>query len=248
MDNTGKKKSLPDRFLDCMICGKPLVYSGEAVRRKCVVCGREFDANCACEDGHFVCNDCHSAGALSFLVPVLMKTEEKDPQRILESVVKDGRVHLHGPEHHVIVPCVLLTAYRNNGGELDLEKSLYEAIKRAKQVPGGTCGYWGVCGAAAGTGIYVSILAGSGPLSGDAWTIPQKMVIKAVEKVSSCGGPRCCKRTSRLAISAATEFTTDWFGIDMRASTPVCCYFPRNLQCIRDACPYYPSQHGDPDK
>ena len=140
MDNTGNKIKLPDRFRDCMICGKPLVYFDGAVRKKCVVCGREFDANCACEDGHFVCNDCHSAGALSFLVPVLMKTEEKDPQKILESVIKDEKVHLHGPEHHVIVPCVLLTAYRNNGGELDLEKSLYEAIKRAKQVPGGACG------------------------------------------------------------------------------------------------------------
>jgi hypothetical protein len=240
MDNTGNKIKLPDRFRDCMICGKPLVYFDGAVRKKCVICGREFDANCACEDGHFVCNDCHSAGALSFLVPVLMKTEEKDPQKILESVMKDEKVHLHGPEHHVIVPCVLLTAYRNNGGELDLEKSLYEAIKRAKQVPGGACGYWGVCGAAAGTGIYVSILAGSTPMSGDAWTIPQKMVIKALENISSYGGPRCCKRTSRLAISAAVEFTGAIFGVSMPDSTPKCGYFNQNLQCIRDDCPYYP--------
>ena len=27
-------------------------------------------------------------------------------------------VHLHGPEHHGVVPCVLLTAYRNCGGAL----------------------------------------------------------------------------------------------------------------------------------
>ena len=184
MDNTGNKIKLPDRFRDCMICGKPLVYFDGAVRKKCVICGREFDANCACEDGHFVCNDCHSAGALSFLVPVLMKTEENDPQKILESVMKDEKVHLHGPEHHV--------------------------------------------------------LAGSSPLSGDAWTIPQKMVIKALENISFYGGPRCCKRTSRLAISAAVEFTGAIFGVSMPDSTPKCGYFNRNLQCIRDDCPYYP--------
>mgnify|MGYP002869165356 CR=1 FL=1 len=66
------------------------------------------------------------------------------------------QVHMHGPEHHGIVPCVLLTAYRNNGGEVDLPSSLREAVRRAKQVPGGTCGYWGACGAAIGAGIDIS--------------------------------------------------------------------------------------------
>ena len=47
-------------------------------------------------------------------------------------------VHMHGPEHHAIVPCVLLTAFRNNGEHMDYDAALSEICKRAKQVPGGT--------------------------------------------------------------------------------------------------------------
>ena len=176
-------------FQGCMICGKDLVYTALSEKKICAVCGREYDANCACIDGHFVCDCCHSAGALSFVIPELLGTTEKNPQVILEKLMSDERVHLHGPEHHSLVPCVLLTAFRNCGGEIDLEAALYEALKRGRQVPGGVCGFWGVCGAATGTGIYVSILAGASPMSSDAWTIPQKMALQAIEAVSSCGGP-----------------------------------------------------------
>ena len=85
-------------------------------------------------------------------------------------------VHMHGPEHHAIVPCVLLTAFRNNGEHMDYDAALSEICKRAKQVPGGTCGYWGVCVAAAGAGIFMSVMTGSSPLYKDAWPFPQKLV------------------------------------------------------------------------
>ena len=67
-------------------------------------------------------------------------------------------VHMHGPEHHAIVPSVLLTALRNNGERMNYDTALSEICKRARQVPGGTCGYWGVCGAAAGAGIFMSVM------------------------------------------------------------------------------------------
>lgn len=76
---------------------------------------------------------------------------------------------MHGPEHHAIVPSVLLTALRNNGERMNYDTALSEICKRARQVPGGTCGYWGVCGAAAGAGIFMSVMTGSGPLHKDAW-------------------------------------------------------------------------------
>ena len=63
------------------------------------------------------------------------------------------------------VEAALLTAYKNAGGELDLEKALTEMQNRGKQVPGGICGFWGSCGAAVSTGIFLSIITGSTPLS-----------------------------------------------------------------------------------
>lgn len=46
-------------------------------------------------------------------------------------------VYMHGPEHHVLVGSVLLTAYHNAGGELDWPAALYEMENRGRQVPGG---------------------------------------------------------------------------------------------------------------
>ena len=147
---------------------------------------------------------------------------------------------MHGPEHHMIVPCVLLTAYKNCGGEIDLGKALDEAVKRGKNVPGGACGYWGACGAAVSTGIYMSIVTGSGPLNGDAWPVPMKLVAKCLEDIAACGGPRCCKRTCRLAIKRAAEFTKETLGVEMPVSDVKCGYFTKNRECIHSACPFFP--------
>ena len=56
--------------------------------------------------------------------------------------------HMHGPEHHVMVGAALLTAYKNAGGTLDLEKALREMYSRGKAVPAGPAAF----GAPAGRG------------------------------------------------------------------------------------------------
>ena len=43
---------------------------------------------------------------------------------------------MHGPEHHVLVGSALLTAYKNCGGDLDLNEALSLMEERGKQVPG----------------------------------------------------------------------------------------------------------------
>ena len=169
------------RFSGCMLCGKPLVYEKDASLRRCSICGEEKLSNCACEDGHFVCDSCHSAGLDVFFVPFLLQSREQSPQLLLEQVMALPQVHMHGPEHHAIVPCVLLTAFHNCGGGNDLKEDLAAALKRGKQVPGGACGYWGVCGAAAGAGIYMSILTGSNPVNENAWALPMKLTARCLK-------------------------------------------------------------------
>lgn len=44
-------------------------------------------------------------------------------------------VHMHGPEHHAIVPCVLLTAFRNNGEHMDYDAALSEICKERSRFP-----------------------------------------------------------------------------------------------------------------
>ena len=223
----------------CLLCGKPLRYCTRSEKRKCSVCGREAMSEVVCEAGHFVCDDCHSTGLDTFFVPFLLKSSEQCPQTLLEQVMRLPQVHMHGPEHHAIVPCVLLTAYRSNGGELELDKALREALRRGSQVAGGNCGYWGVCGAAAGAGIYMSILLGSNPLHKEAWPFPIELVSQCLRVLAEVGGPRCCKRTCRLSIEKAAELTAEWLGVEMPISKPKCRHCAQNRECIGADCPYF---------
>ena len=229
-----------EKFSGCLLCGKPLRYEREASVRRCAVCGKEYLSTCVCEAGHYVCDDCHSAGLDDFFVPFLLQSRENSPLLLLEEILKMPRVHMHGPEHHVIVPCVLLTAFHNCGGGNDLKADLSAALKRAKQVPGGTCGYWGVCGAAAGAGIYMSVLTGSNPVNEAAWAIPQKLVSRCLNSLAEIGGPRCCKRSSRLCIQEAAAFTKELFGIEMPVPQIRCTYMKENRECIGRRCPWFP--------
>ncbi len=234
-------------FSGCMLCGKPLKYELIAVPRRCAVCGEEKLSDAVCEGGHFVCNECHAAGLDEFFVPFLLQSGEKDPLLLLEQVMKLPQVHMHGPEHHAIVPCVLLTAWHNCGGEGDLKQMLSAALSRGRQVPGGTCCFWGVCGAAAGAGIYLSVLTGSNPLNAEAWPLPMELTSRCLKRLAELGGPRCCKRTSRLCIREAAAFTAERFGVEMPLGEVVCTYMKENRECIGRSCPFFPVRRKEAD-
>ncbi|MDO5545046.1 MAG: DUF5714 domain-containing protein [Eubacteriales bacterium] len=229
-----------EHFTGCLICGGELVYSEDSRMRTCAVCGKKSLGNAVCEHGHYVCDACHEYGAFAGLIPVLRDSTEKDPLRLFDTVTALPGVHMHGPEHHVIVPLVLLTAYRNCGGKFNYDSAMREAQCRAKQVPGGTCGYWGVCGAAAGAGIYASVLLGSNPMHREAWPLPQKLVADILTELAEVGGPRCCKRTGRIAMEKAAEFTGCLSSVKMPVGEIQCKYVSENKECIRVRCPYYP--------
>lgn len=223
---------------NCMICGEPLVYFEEAQMQTCWICHQEKLTNAACIAGHFVCDDCHAAGNDQIL-HFLLHSGEKDPITLYLQVVSLPQVHLHGPEHHSIVPCVLLTAYHNCGGMLAYEKSLLEAWNRGKQIPGGACGFLGACGSAVGAGIFASIVTGDTPLNAKAWPVAQEMTAKCLLRLAEVGGPRCCKRTNRLSIETAAEFAREHWGVEMPLSSPQCIYSGRNQECIAARCPFF---------
>ena len=222
----------------CVICGAGLVYEAESSERTCVVCNRVYGSKSVCENGHFVCDTCHRTG-VDDLLPYLLNSEEKSPVKLMQYLLKLPRIHMHGPEHHILVPCVLLTAYHNSGGEINLEKALEEAVARGKQIPGGVCGFWGVCGAAAGAGVYASIVTGSNPLNSEAWHLPQILSSRCLEKIAGIGGPRCCKRTSHIAIYESIVFTEERLGITILAEDFHCTYSDRNKECLRNRCPFF---------
>lgn len=223
---------------DCIICGSPLVYLEEEREIECSVCNKTFSTNVLCENGHYVCDECHGSGVAA-LMPMLLDNTEADPIALFESLMKHPSVHMHGPEHHTIVPCVLLSAYHAAGVDFDLQKYLNEAVKRGRKVPGGVCGFWGVCGAAVGAGIFLSVMLHSNPLNAPVWCEPQKLAADCLKNITALGGPRCCKRTGRIAIETAVEYVNSHFEIKMHCAEVKCDFVALNHECLGDKCKYF---------
>jgi hypothetical protein len=223
---------------ECLICGAPLVYLDRDEEMVCAVCGKKEPSKTRCVRGHYVCNDCHTRGMDSIFGLCLSETS-RDPLEILEKLMAMPFCHMHGPEHHVLVGAALLTAYRNAGGNLQLEAALKEMQSRGRAVPGGACGFWGACGAGISAGQFVSIATGSTPLAVESWGLSNRMTAKALEAIGTVGGPRCCKRDSYLAVLAAVDFAAEQLGVKMERSAPACTRSKQNNQCIGTRCPFF---------
>ena len=132
----------------CLVCGKPIIYFDKMVEMECEFCHGTFSTNASCEDGHYVCDDCHEKEGVEAIMEYCLKTNLKNPIQMVDEMMENPYIYMHGPEHHIMVGAALLTAYKNAGGELDLEEALAEMQARGSRYPGGSCGLWGACGAA----------------------------------------------------------------------------------------------------
>ena len=222
---------------ECLICKAPLIYLEQDEQMECAICRKQEPSKARCIHGHYVCSDCHTQGMDSIFGLCLEETS-KNPLEILEKMMSMPFCHMHGPEHHVMVGAALLTAYHNAGGQLDLEKALKEMYSRGKSVPGGTCGFWGACGAGVSAGQFLSIATGSTPLAVETWGLCNQMTAKALETIGKVGGPRCCKRDSYLSVLAAIDFTAEHLHVQMEKTMPVCTRSRQNNQCIGKRCPF----------
>jgi hypothetical protein len=225
---------------DCGVCARPLVYATEPAPQRCALCGKEEKASIYCPEGHYVCDSCHSRAALDVLREVLVSTRTADPGLIIEQVMSHPSVPMHGPEHHVIVPCALVAAARNGGYPI-AEGAVEKALERASKVPGGWCGLYGDCGAAVGVGIAVSVITGATPLTGRPRTQALAATSFALSRMLD-EQPRCCKRASRNAVAAGVEFLRG-LEINLPYNAVTQCTYPlRNKECARNKCPFFGDQ------
>ena len=222
---------------ECLICKAPLEYLKEDIEMECAICHKKEMSKTRCVNGHYVCNDCHMNG-IDTIYQICMASDSKNPIEIIREMMDEPFCHMHGPEHHSMVGAALLTAYHNAGGDIDLKEAIPEMIRRGKQVPGGVCGFWGACGAGISTGIFISIISGSNPLSTETWGLSNRMTSEALARIAEIGGPRCCKRDSYTAIMEAVRFVKEHFGIEMETGKTVCTHSRMNNQCIGSRCPY----------
>lgn len=222
---------------ECLVCGSPLVYFDTEKEMECVFCHKKESSKTACASGHYVCNECHTKG-IDSVVDVCLKETSKNPIEIIRKLMSLTFCHMHGPEHHIMVGSALLAAYKNAGGKIDLEKALLEMQTRGKKVPGGACGFWGACGAAVSSGMFISIITGSTPLANKEWGFSNLMTSASLGAIGKVGGPRCCKRNSYLAISEAVRFVRENLGVEMELEEIKCVHSSQNNQCIGERCPF----------
>ena len=227
---------------ECLICKAPLEYLEADTLMEREICHKKENSKTHCVNGHYVCNDCHTQG-LDSIVGLCLEDSSKNPIEIIEKMMAMPFCHMHGPEHHVMVGAALLTAYKNAGGNIDLHSALVEMLNRGKSVPGGACGFWGACGAGISSGMFISIIFKSTPLTNEPFALSHKMTAKSLGVIGEIGGPRCCKRDSFLAILSAIDFVKDHFGIEMEKPEVICRYSSRNNQCIGKRCPFSRANH-----
>lgn len=224
----------------CVVCGADLIYPEETRHVECFYCGGPYEANALCAAGHFVCDKCHSLKGNDLIEQYCVKTTLKDPLEMARTLMKNPHIKMHGPEHHFLVPAVILKAfYRARGTDGEGDDKIRKARQRAENILGGFCGFYGDCGAAVGTGIAVSLITDSTPLSRQGWRQSNLMTAKSLFTIANHGGPRCCKRNSFLAIAEAVDFIKENFDVKVPLNRSLKCGFTSlNKECLKEECPF----------
>jgi MoaA/NifB/PqqE/SkfB family radical SAM enzyme/ubiquinone/menaquinone biosynthesis C-methylase UbiE len=223
----------------CMVCGQELVYSTEAIERACHFCGRVSSSNSACKQGHFICDGCHQQEAIEVIRHICIESRQQDMLGLLTIIRSHPAVPMHGPEHHAMVPGVILTACRNSGGPVK-DEDILAGIGRGSKVPGGACGFWGSCGAAIGAGIAAALILGATPLTPHPRQKAQAFSAEILTEIAKITGGRCCQRETWLALSCTSALSEKYFDIVLQAEHDLhCSQYSTNRECIRKQCPLW---------
>jgi hypothetical protein len=223
-----------------MVCGAPLVYQENESPAQCHYCRATLPANALCERGHFVCDACHTTEALAVIEHVCRTTRETDLIALLDEIRRHPAVPRHGPEHHVLVPAIILTAYRNLGGAVTPE-IFRTALARGQAVTGGACAFWGVCGAATGVGIAFGVLLQANPVKPKERRQVLGVVQAVLEDLSAWEAARCCQRDCWLALRRAAELSRTLLPIPLTAAAPLICrQSGERPDCLQADCPLWP--------
>ncbi|MCW5211896.1 methyltransferase domain-containing protein [Desulfobulbus sp. TB] len=224
----------------CTVCGKELVYEGKKKREaQCFFCGKEETTPCTCTDGHYVCNSCHQQEGIEVIRSICLHSKERDMIALMASIRKHPAVPMHGPEHHALVAGVILAAYRNNGGKI-CQDIISTGIDRGSKIPGGSCGFWGCCGAAVGAGIAAAMILESTPLKADERQQALTVTAEILMEISRIKGGRCCQRETWVALNYVCRHSENFFGLSLPIETVLHCQqYEKNQECVYTSCPLW---------
>jgi len=227
---------------NCMVCGSELQYLDRPASSTCIYCNKTEEGYFVCPNGHYVCDPCHSAGALEIIERACTASASTNPMELALSIMRHPGIPMHGSEHHGMIAAVLVAAHRNITGE-GTEDDVREAIRRGSQVPAGYCGLFGTDAAAIATGIAIAVILRATPLSDVERSRGITMTSRALAAISNNRGPRCCKRSTMTVLEVATEYFREVLGVEfghVPAARLRCEHSHRNKVCAKVDCRYYP--------
>lgn len=226
----------------CMVCGEGLIYPEKEVAMVCHFCGQEGRANAHCQNNHFVCDHCHSEDALDVMEHLCQESTETDMLDLLSRLRKHPSIPIHGPEHHALMPGIIVTAYRNRGGIVDNDL-IATAIRRGGQIIGGSCAFLGICGSATGVGIAFSLILKANPVKAEERQIVQQITQQVLQEISAFKAARCCQRDCWLGLKKAAELSRKYLPLALQADAVIGCYQRhQNKECIGMDCPVLQEQ------
>ena len=225
----------------CMQCGSPLEYFSHDRSMTCSFCGETSPANACCSQGHFICDRCHSQDADAVVRRICLASSETDMITLINTIRSHPAVPLHGPEHHFAVPGVIVATYRNLGGDLG-DADITAAMDRGKGVPGGSCGFWGGCGAALGAGIGFGVILKSSPVTPAQRQMVQALTGNLIGGLGSIEAARCCQREIWSVLKKAAELSERILPIPLQADGDTRCrQMHLNKECPGEVCTWFGS-------
>jgi hypothetical protein len=222
----------------CIICGKLMQSTTE--NAVCSYCKKEEKADYVCPNGHYVCEECRLASGEQLILKTCKASVEVDPIKLAILLMKHPAIPMHGPEHHYLVGCSILSALKNSKKFEIKDKDLEGFLRRVKKFPYGSCGLLGVCGAAGGAGTAISIATKATMMSDKERSLAMEVVSESLKEISKIGGPRCCKASTFAAIKTTVKLLNEKLGIEIPIHNPNPCEFSKkNPECLGKKCPYF---------
>ena len=208
----------------------------------CYFCGQTGEADLACKDEHFVCEECRLANAKEMIEKVGLTSTETDPIKIADKLMIHPGIPIYGAEHHSIAAISLFKAIENAKGEKVDKKDIKRLTALVEKIPYGSCGFLGVCGAAVGVGAAFSALFGASYKSDRERSIAMEAVSRANSAIAREGGPRCCVASVYTALEEGAKMASEVFKVEIKSSPPLksCKFVAKAEDCKRIRCRFFP--------
>jgi len=104
----------PEKLTTCILCGDELIRLDEPITTQCDFCGKYSTSSNRCAEGHYLCDNCLEIPLIDYIKRICLKYNDTDPIALAVDLMSSPVIMMQGPEHHFIVPAVLLTCVANS--------------------------------------------------------------------------------------------------------------------------------------